>query len=207
MSRVAESTEPYVGPPMPPPPKDQRFVIGGVRWKDYVVLREALDIPGLRMTYLEGALELMSPSPEHEDRKTTIARLVELFALERGIVLYGYGNATFRREARERGAEPDECWVVGQKLDGFPHIALEVVMTSGGLDKLEVYRGLEVREVWFWVEGAFQLFALEEDRFRRIDRSLLLPELDFETLARFVQLDDQHEAVSQFRDWLRSAER
>jgi hypothetical protein len=32
------------------------------RARDYVILREALDTPGLRMTYCEGALELMSPS-------------------------------------------------------------------------------------------------------------------------------------------------
>jgi hypothetical protein len=45
---------------------EQRMLIHGVSWKDYVILREALDTPGLRMTYCEGALELMSPSRNHE---------------------------------------------------------------------------------------------------------------------------------------------
>ena len=55
-------------------------------------MREVLDeIPGLKLTYLGGALELMSPSPEHEVVKKRIARLVELFALERNVPLYGYG--------------------------------------------------------------------------------------------------------------------
>jgi Uma2 family endonuclease len=106
---------------------EQRFVIHGVSFKDYVVLREALDIPGLRMTYCEGVLELMSPSTEHEDKKKTIARLIELYALERDVTLYGYGNATFRREAKERGCEPDECWTVGGKLRDYPDVALEVI--------------------------------------------------------------------------------
>src|SRR5262249_48920986 len=144
-----------------PPVGDQRFIIHGVRFKDYAVLREALDIPGLRMTFCEGALELMTPSLEHEDKKKTIARLIEVYALERDISLYGYGNATFRKEAKDRGAEPDECWTVGRQLVDVPDIALEVILTHGGMDKLSVYRGLGVREVWFFEESAFNLYALD----------------------------------------------
>lgn len=184
---------------------EQRFVINGVTWSQYVLLREELDIPGLRMTYREGVLELTSPSREHEDHKKTIARLVEIHALERDCPLYGYGSTTFRKEARERGAEPDECWMVGRKLDDYPDIVLEVVLTSGGIDKLDVYLGLGVREVWFYDNGAFHLHELTEGGYHPIDRSGLIPDLDFEQLARFVHLDDQHEAVRQYRDWLRTA--
>lgn len=182
---------------------EQRFVVHGVRWKDYVIAREALDIPGLRMTFCKGALELMTPSADHEDKKTTIARLVEVHAMERDLALYGYGNATFRKEAAERGAEPDECWVVGRKLTDMPDIALEVVLTSGGIDKLEVYRGLGVREVWFFEEGRFHLHELVDGAYQDLERSRLLPDVDFDTLARFVALDDQHDAVMGYRAWLR----
>jgi len=182
---------------------EQRFLVHGVRWKDYVVLREALDVPGLRMTYCEGVLELMSPSPGHEDREKTIARLVEVWALERDVALYGYGNATFRKEAKERGAEPDECWNVGRKLVDDPDIALEVVMTSGGIDKLNVYRGLGVKEGWFYEDDAFHLHELVGDDYRPTERSAPLPELDFEVLTRFVHQGDQHEAAKRFQAWLR----
>src|SRR5437667_12626933 len=85
---------------------EQRMLIHGVTWKDYVILREALDTPGLRMTYCEGALELMSPSRSHELWKKTIARLIELYAFLKGLPLVGYGSTTFRKEVKERGAEP-----------------------------------------------------------------------------------------------------
>lgn len=183
---------------------EQRFVVYGVSYKDYVVLREALDIPGLRMTYLKGKLELMSPSTKHEDIKTTIARLIEIYALERDVRLYGYGNATFRNEMAERGAEPDECWTVGEKIVHLPDIVLEVVLTSGGIAKLDVYAGLGVREVWFFEDGAFHLHALGDDGYRAIERSELVADLDFDALARFVSLGDQHEAAVAYRDWLRS---
>src|SRR5271165_5065700 len=59
---------------------EQRMAIYGVSWKDYVILREALDTPGLRMTYCQGVLELMSPSRDHELWKKTTARLLETYA-------------------------------------------------------------------------------------------------------------------------------
>ena len=91
------------------------------------MLRDLLDGPGVRMTYLRGALELMSPSRLHEDVKTRLARLLELWALERDVPLYGYGSTTFRVEPRERGLEPDECYVVGQPMAEVPELAIEVV--------------------------------------------------------------------------------
>lgn len=77
------------------------MLIHGVTWKDYVILREALDTPGLRMTYLEGMLELMSPSKAHERNKKTVARLIELYAFLGRLPLIGYGSTAFRREAKE----------------------------------------------------------------------------------------------------------
>ena len=71
------------------PPSEQRMLLRNVSWKDYVLIRDVLDGPGIRMTYVGGALELMSPSPEHELWKTNIARLVELFAHLRRVELYG----------------------------------------------------------------------------------------------------------------------
>jgi len=183
---------------------EPRFVLYGVPWETYVAMREALDSPGLRMTYCEGTLELMSPSTEHEMAKKLLARLIELYALERDVPLWGYGSTTFRKEIKARGLEPDECYCLGE-LDQVPDIAIEVVITSGGIAKLPVYEGLGVREVWFWEHEAFHLHALREGGYERIASSEIVPDLDFEVLAKFVRLRDQHEGVKAFRDWLRSA--
>jgi Uma2 family endonuclease len=180
----------------------------GVPWKTYAMLREALDQPGLRMTYIEGALEFMSPSPEHERYKKMIARLVEMFAAERDVPLYGYGSTTFRRELKERGLEPDECYCVGGDLVAYPHIAIEVVVTSGGLAKLPVYEGLGVAEVWFWQaeDRAFKLHALRDGGCESIARSELVPGLDFALLGAFVTRKDQPAAIKEFREALRATE-
>lgn len=180
---------------------EQRMVIHGVRWKDYVILREALDTPGLRMTYCEGTLELMSPSITHELNKKTIARLIELYAFVRDLPLIGYGSTTFRLEAKERGAEPDECYCVGRRIrEGeFPDIVLEVIHTKPILDKLEVYRGFEVAEVWLFQNTGFELYRLAGDRYERVERSGFLPELDFALLARLAVRPDQDEVLRELR--------
>ncbi|WP_437677224.1 Uma2 family endonuclease [Sorangium sp. So ce131] len=200
---VAAAHLPLPSPTSTSPAGEQRFVLYGVPWQTYVRLRDELDTPGLRMTFYEGTLELMRPSLEHEAAKKSIGRLVELFALERDVPLHGYGSMTFRREAKARGLEPDECYCVGGTLKEFPDLAIEVVPMSGGLDKLPVYSGLGVREVWFWERDVFHLHASRGEEYEAIATSELLPELDLGELARFVRWPDQHEAVKAFRDSLR----
>jgi Uma2 family endonuclease len=145
-----------------------------VPWSTYVVLRDSVDSSGVRMTYLKGALEITSPSREHEVDKTQIARLLELFCFEREIPLYAYGSTTFRREKLERGLEPDECYCRGADRE-VPDITLEVIVTSPLLDNLEVYCGLGVREVWVFRNAAFQVLALQGDSHAGIPRSEVFP--------------------------------
>jgi Uma2 family endonuclease len=162
------------------------------------------------MTYCQGALEIMSPGPEHEEAKTIIARLVEMFALEREVPLLGYGSTTLRQAVTLHGLEPDECYCVGHRLTSVPDIAIEVVITSGGIEKLPVYQGLGVQEVWFWEDEAFHLFALRDAReeggargYERIPASELLKAIDLGVIAALVRGRDQLEAVRAYRAWLR----
>jgi Uma2 family endonuclease len=190
-------------PSLPQLAGEQRVLLSGVPWDTYVALRDAVDTPGVRMTYCEGVLEIMSPLPRHEDAKKTVARLIEIYALECDVPLYGYGSTTFRNAAKARGLEPDECYCVGHRLKDLPDIAIEVVLTSGGIEKLPVYAGLGVGEVWFWEDDAFHLYALRAGGYEAIGASEMLPDLDLDAVATFVRREDQHEAVRAFRDWLR----
>ena len=49
----------------------------------------------------------------------------------------------------------------GKELNEFPEIVLEVIHTSPLLNKLEVYAGFGVAEVWIFKDGAFTLYALD----------------------------------------------
>jgi Uma2 family endonuclease len=178
-------------------PDEQRMLLRNVGWKDYVILRDVLDGPAIRMTYLRGALELMSPSPEHELWKKNIARLVELYAHVRRIDLRGYGSTTFKSEAVQRGAEPDECYLIGKKLADFPDIVLEVIRTAPLLDKLEIYAALGVPEVWVFRDGAFSIHVIDRasSKYAVVPSSVLMPELDFTVVARFAMREDTAQAL------------
>ncbi len=190
----------------PLPDADRLVVINGVEWKTYCAMRELFDSPGVRMTYLRGALEIMSPSKRHEGYKTLIARLIELYALERDVPLMGYGSTTFRKALAERGLESDECYVLGREMtdDDYPDIALEVVLASGGINKLEVYRGLGVGEVWFWHEHRFYIYRLVEESYQLRERSEYVVGLDFDELAKHAEEPNQHQALKAYQSALRA---
>ena len=185
------------------PKPEEKITLYGVTWEQYDTLVSMFmdKFPGLRMTYLEGTLEIMGTSSEHERLKKIIARLLEMYAVEKRITLNGYGNTTFRKEAKQRGLEPDECYCLGE-LREVPDIAIEIAITSGGVDKLAVYQGLGVTEVWFWQNNQFILYRLQEEAYQQISRSKFLPDLDLVLLSQFVNYDNQTEAVIAYRNAL-----
>jgi len=182
------------------PTTDQRIIIYEVNWEQYIQLSNMFIDTLPRMTYLEGTLEIiMTTSQEHERLKKIIARLLEAYAEEKEIILNGYGSTTFRNKAVKRGVEPDECYCLGE-LNEIPDIAIEIVITSGGIDKLEVYRGLGVKEVWFWENRQFKFYYLGTDnQYTQSSHSVLLQDLDPGLLASFVNETNQTQAVKKYR--------
>lgn len=185
---------------------DARVAIHQVPWRTYVAMRDMLDEAGsgVRLTYLEGTLEITSPSRDHESLKTLLARLIEAWADETGRDLEGLGSTTFRKEALERGLEPDECYCVGELRD-LPDFAIEVVVSSALVDKLEVYRGLGIREVWVLKDELLTVYKLADASYVPQTTSDILPALDLALLASFVRSDaKQSAAVRAYRAELRA---
>lgn len=184
---------------------EQRVVLEGVSWQQYELLLATLgdDFPALRLSYLEGILEIMTTSSLHEELKTTIGMLIEAYFQETRTRFHAIGSATFRQAARQRGLEPDECYCLDEKK-AFPDIAIEVVLSHGMVDKLDIYQGLTVQEVWVWEAGQFKIFCLRSDCYEQFEVSELLPECNIELLASYVKPADQFDAVMDYRETLRS---
>lgn len=184
---------------------EPRFVLHDVPWHVYVTLRDTLDERGsnVRITYLDGELELMSPSERHEEAKKIIARLLETWAEELDIDLNGRGNQTFRQEAARSGLEPDECYSRGP-FGSIPDIALEVVVARPIKTKLEAYARLGVPEVWIWQKSTLTVHELENGTYVPREQSSILPELDIEHLSRFViEGQSQIRLIKRYREELR----
>jgi Uma2 family endonuclease len=184
---------------------EEIFIVTGVSWEDYEALVADIgdDFPGLHVTYLEGTLEIMSPSRQHESDTSAIGMLLEAYFQETRTRYYPLGSTTFRKRTKARGIEPDECYCVGTDKE-FPDLAIEVFKTSGGIDRLEVYRGLAVPEVWFWKNQQFAVYHLRGDSYEKVSRSEFLPELDLTILATYVLYAEPLDAVLEFRAVIRS---
>lgn len=188
-------------------PREDHYVhLYGVTWADYLrLLRIRGERSAPRITYVEGTLEIMSPSRTHDEIKSYIGRLVEAWCLERGVEFTPYGSWTLKDKREERGAEADECYVFGPnpRRKHRPDVAIEVVWTSGGIDKLDVYRKLGVREVWYWEDGRIQVHALRGTRYAPVAHSEALPGIDLEQLATFLDRPTASRAILDYRAALR----
>jgi len=184
--------------------EDQRVVLHDVSWNDFeLILRIRGDQAGVRVTYLDGVLEFMTPSVDHEGIKTTIARLLEAYAEERGLFFNGFGSWTLKNADTKSALEPDECYSLSRGRPTSPDLAIEVVWTSGGVDKLDVYRALGVREVWFWEDRVIHVSVLTAGQYEQRERSEVLPDLDLAQLARYIDPENQTESVGRYRAALR----
>jgi len=203
MEAVAES------PPARSVPREDRddiVILRDTPWALYEAILAARGerrVP--RLQYASGRLELMSPGRSHERIRSLMRRLAEAFGEECDIPMDGYGSWTLREEGVARGVEPDECYIFNNSAADRPDLAIEVIWTSGGLDKLDLYAPLRVREVWFWEGGHISVHVLRGGRYVESARSEVLPTIDLTLLARFATRTDQSAALKEYRAAVRAA--
>ena len=101
--------------------------------------------------------------------------------------------------------EPDESYNLNTPKS-YPDLVIEVVVTSGGVNKLEGYCRMGVREVWRWEDGVLEIHRLDKDSYEKSSQSKLLPNLPINLLSRYITYYDQYDAVQEFRQALRSQE-
>lgn len=162
----------------PPPVKlepRQRFVLWNIGWDAYEKIVDALNEQHVRVTYDRGDIELMSPLPIHEAVKVWFHHFMLALSLELNFRYRSMAQTTFRRRDQDRGLEPDDCYYLASMdrvvdwntlnldRDPPPDIALEVDVTSSCLDRMGVYAGLGVPEVWRFDGEAWHIHLLEED--------------------------------------------
>jgi Uma2 family endonuclease len=169
----------------------------GVSWQQFEAIEAAFkDVRGVKFFYLDKILQIMTVSPEHAIIKKTLCMLLEAYMRANGIRFYGKGGPTLGDRELGGRKEPDDSYDIGtQKI--VPDIAIEVVITSGGINTLEFYKRLGVREVWFWQNSQLSLYYLTGENYEQVARSTFLPDLDLELLLRCANMPDQYDAVTE----------
>ncbi|AFZ37857.1 protein of unknown function DUF820 [Stanieria cyanosphaera PCC 7437] len=182
---------------------EEKFITSGVSWEAYETLLNALgDSSGYRLAFLEGILEIMSPSRRHELDKKNIGRLLEAYLEENRIRFWGLGSTTLRKVDKQAGKEPDECYCFDIDKN-IPDLAIEVIYTSGSANILEIYQRLSVTEVWLWQNNQFEIYYLQNNSYEQRQQSQLLPNLDLSLMAQYVTISDPLEAIVEWRKQIR----
>ncbi|NET17348.1 MAG: Uma2 family endonuclease [Okeania sp. SIO1H6] len=187
---------------------EERHTITPVSWSQYETLLSVLgDRSSYRISYLDGVLEIVAPSRRHESGKTRIGTLLEIYFLETNTEYFPTGSTTFSKSEQSVGGEPDESYCIGTDKE-FPDLAIEVVVTSGGINKLALYQQLGIQEVWFWQFDRLAIYCLRQDSeqftatkgYEAVNRSKVLPELNIELLTECIQNPSPLAAAKAFRE-------
>jgi Uma2 family endonuclease len=200
------------------PPAEQRLRLSLIPWETYVTYSDALGPRRIRVTYDDGEMEIMTLSPKHEHEKTILARLVEALTEEVGWEIRSFGSMTSRRKDMKVGLEPDECyWIENEPLvrgrddidlavDPPPDLALEIEISRGTLNRMDIYAALGVPEVWCWDGRTLRVLLLYSRKtYRRSRNSRTFPFLPLREFADFLKRPElgENELIRSFRAWVR----
>ncbi|MCL1464097.1 Uma2 family endonuclease [Argonema galeatum] len=196
------------------------LVLNDISWEMYEKLLDVFaEHPKLRMTYYKGTLELMTPLSDHERYSWTLGRLVAALSEELGLEILGVKSTTWRSEPNAVGKEADESFYIQNealvrgklKIDLTvappPDLTIEIDTTHSSIDKMAVYAGLKVPEVWRFKNGKITINILTDAGYVEAQNSLVFGSFPVKELARFMQLDPQkgeNARLREFREWVRS---
>jgi Uma2 family endonuclease len=191
----------------------------GVPWRTYEFLLYRLDGQGLRITYDQGELEIMTLSLEHESWGAILGALIQVLTMELDIPIRSGGSTTLRRAFKKKGLEPDECyWIENERLmrgkkdfdsesDPPPDLAVEIDITHSSLDRMGIYAALRVPEVWRFDGELLRVYLLGANaKYKESASSRAFPFLPIHEIERFLHdgtTTDETTLMRVFSKWVR----
>ena len=204
-------------------PEDTVVIFHGVSWEEYEeLLAQVGEAPGLRISYDDGILKVMTLSAEHEKYTRFIENLVGAIRLRLRIEILSFGSATMKKSKRRKGNEPDCCFYVqtaaalGNKInldfavDPPPDIAVEIDVHHDSKDKFPIYAALGVPEIWRFDGQRLFIHLWQENQYVIDETSRALSMLTSGILTEYLtrmREEGEFEAIIAFDDWLQSLNR
>ena len=175
------------------------ILISDLTWREFKAVEQLIERPGLRLSFLDGVLEIRKmPGKKQETIKKRIASLVEIYLEFLELDFTPTGSVTLENEFEKVKREGDESYelVANRK---HPDLVIEVVVSSGGINKLEAYKRLQIPEVWFWTNDNLLFYSLGNERYEAVSKSQLLLSLDVGLLLRCINTENHAQALREFR--------
>jgi Uma2 family endonuclease len=158
-------------------PADSTLTLLNVSWEEYEALLESVSgASGLRVSYDQGTLQVMTLSSEHESYSRLVEKLVALLSARLRIRVLSFGSSTMKTKEEGKGSEPDACFYVqtasatGHKIhidfgtDPPPDLVVEIDVSHDSLAQFPSYAALGVPEIWRYDGKALLIYHLKQTR-------------------------------------------
>jgi Uma2 family endonuclease len=196
----------------------QSTILHDLDWDQYETILEDLgERRATRISYLSGLLEIEMPLPEHEKIKVLLGDLIKVLLEEMEIDFETYGSTTFKRQDRQSGLEPDDCFYIQNNvamrgirrldlsIDPPPDLAIEVDVTSK--TKLDIYQAIAVPELWLYTENSLKIYLLKDGNYYESEFSPIFGNLPIRVeIPNYIQqsfIVGRSATIRRFREWIR----
>jgi Uma2 family endonuclease len=159
---------------------DRITTITNTTWSEYA----ALNLPSQLVSFRNGVITIVSPGRNHEMIADYIRLIILTHCRQKNLVLFTYNQTTLKYEGKE-GKEPDVAYCFGVDKDK-PDLAVEVNLTSGGIDDLSKYQYLAIPEIWLWENSTIKIFILDESKYKLSKNSFCLKGLNCDRVTEIV---------------------
>ncbi|MDA0266244.1 MAG: Uma2 family endonuclease [Cyanobacteria bacterium] len=180
------------------PSTEQYFTHSVITWEEFKTIQTVLAPQGVRMSYLQGEVELLTVSDLHGMISGNLGYLLEMYMLEHLVRFIGLEDFSIEIPAIA-SAQADKAYCFDERKS-IPDLAIEVVITGERETKLKRYAALHVSEVWFWMDDEIRTYQLDENshEYNRTSQSAWLPDIDLQRLALAVTQEFRADAIKVF---------
>jgi Uma2 family endonuclease len=207
-------------------PEGASVTFQDVSWDEYEDLLEQVgEAPGLRISYDNGSLSVMTISVEHEKYSEFVKSLVASLRVRLRINILAFGSATMRKPKHSAGHEPDSSFyvqsaaLIGNRIDvDFetdppPDVVVEIDVHHDSRSRFRMYARLGVPEIWRYDGHEMTIYHLENEaleskaRYIEHDTSTALPMLTAQLLSGMLERmrnEGELTALLAFDEWLQS---
>lgn len=196
----------------------QQLLLQDISWSDFEeILSDLGEHRGSRISYSNGALEIMVPLPEHEKHKELISEIVRFLLDYREIDFESLASTTFKSKQMNQALEADACFyiqnhqaVIGKDrldltVDPPPDLAIEIDITNR--TKFNNYLLLKVPELWRYSRQGLKIYLLQDGQYIESQSSPNFPNLPvIELIDRYTkqaQIEGRSKAMRSFKQWVK----
>ncbi len=179
--------------------EDQFLVKQAVTWEQFKTLQSTFpEIGGVRMTYCEGVLEIMSNGLLHEMISTLLGYLIARYFMLKRMRFTSTG--TYSQIIEPKVEFQSNLSFSFSRNPEITDLCVDILFIRGSVKKLRKYQLKNIPEVWFWQAGKISIYRLENGEYEQMAVSGWLPELDLGHLEQCLLMESQLEAMLAFEE-------